>query len=581
MRALKKSVELLCEPGRLRSVVQPVVRTSDSVIIGYEALARMPIEPLHPPNWWLEHADSLGLRRRLELACLAAAASLGDPPADRMLFVNVSPSTLTDPLALRLFDSLPSRLVIEVTEQEAVADYDVLRSHLAPWLALGVRFAVDDTGAGYSSLRHVIELQPDFLKLDRELVREVDRDRNRLALIRAVVAFASEVGTSVIAEGVETQAELDTLREAQVHLVQGFLLARPDEPWPRVAETSGEPGPSTNRSDRAGLNRLRDVLSKAPDVGAACSAVVEHLFRRGQLLPSLYLESQGTLRCIAQRGLWQVLDGMPGSVGITGATWKAGRPIVVDNVATHPDYIEAIPGVVAEMCVPVLADGKAVGALNVESLSPLPHSLLDLLEHCAGLLSDRLREIGERRTATSWQRAARASTAISGLTTGMRMPDKLLGCLQEASDMDSACLILDTVDGPTVKAAVGLLAAQLQGLTAEELESMSSLVGDIRSCYTAGDTSGRGFVGTESLRNGGARAVAVLPLWARRQRLGTLVFAHSKPLRLTGDDIEPLEMLADTVAALLIDHAAVHRSRRFDSHAPLGDAAPIGPPILT
>jgi GAF domain-containing protein len=111
---------------------------------------------------------------------------------------------------------------------------------------------------------------------------------------------------------------------------------------------------------------------------------------------------------------------------------------------------------------------------------------------------------------------------------------------------------------------VGLLATQLQSLPTEELDALSSLVGDIRSSYTGGDTSGRGFVGTESLRNGGARAVAVLPLWARRQRLGTLIFAHSRPLRLTGDDIEPLEMLADTTAAFLLDHSSGRQERGFD-----------------
>jgi len=558
MPAIKTSIKRLCESGRLRSVVQPVVRTSDGVILGYEALARMPIEPLQPPNWWLERAEEVGLRGELELACLVAAAALGDPPSDRMLFVNVSPSTLTDPRALCLLDSLPSRLVIEVTEQEAVADYEELRKHLSPWLSRGVRLAVDDTGAGYSSLRHVIELKPDFLKLDRELVREVDRDRNRLALIRAVVAFASEVGTSVIAEGVETQAELDTLREAEVHLVQGYLLAKPGEPWPRVsAETSRELGPWTTRKESESLERLRDALAKTTDRNGACSVVVEHLFRKGQLLPSLYLESQGRLRCVAQRGLWQVLDGMPGSVGITGKTWKGGQPIAVNDVASHPDYLEAIPGVVAEVCVPVIIEGRAVGALNVESLSPLPIHLLETLVDCARVLSDRLRAIGNRNEDTAWQRAARASMSISGLTGGMRMRDKLLGYLLEASGMDSACLILHTSGGLEVESA-GRLAAQLQSLSTEELDAMSTLVGDIRSCYTAGDTSGRGFVGTESLRNSGARAVAVLPLWARRQRRGTLIFAHSRPLRLTGDEIEPLEMLADSAAALLVDHSSAH-----------------------
>jgi EAL domain-containing protein (putative c-di-GMP-specific phosphodiesterase class I) len=557
MSVLKKSVELLCEPGRVHSVVQPLVRTSDGLILGYEALARMAVEPLQPPNWWLERAAELGLRGKLELACLAAAASIGDPPADRMLFVNVSPSTLTDPEALQLLDSLPSRLVVELTEQEAVEDYEELRRHLAPWLSRGVRFAIDDTGAGYSSLRHVIELQPDFLKLDRELVREVDRDRNRLALIRAVVAFASEVGTSVVAEGVETQAELDTLRDAEVHLVQGYLLARPGEPWPDLS--IGTDGKLRSQDKQgADLDHLRAALSIAADRAAACSVVVEHLFRKGQLLPSVYLESHGHLRCIAQRGLWQVLDGMPGSVGITGKTWKDGHPVVVDNIRTHADYLEAIPGVVAEMCVPVMIEGTSVGALNVESLSPLPRYLLQTLVDCARLLSDRLRAIGDRHAATAWQRAAAASMSISGLTNGVLMVDKLLGCLREASGMDSACLVLDSADGPRVTAAVGSLAAQLRDLTSGELDAMASLVGDIRSCYTAGDTLGRGFVGTDSLRNGAARAVVVLPLWAHRQRLGTLIFAHSRPLRLTGDDIEPLEMLADTAAALLLDHSSTH-----------------------
>ena len=93
--------------------------------------------------------------------------------------------------------------------------------------------------------------------------------------------------------------------------------------------------------------------------------------------------------------------------------------------------------------------------------------------------------------------------------------------------------------------------AACSALTPDELAALSSLVGDIRSCYTAGDASSRGFVGTESLRTAGARAVVVLPLWAQRERLGTVLLAHSKPLRLTGDRVEPLELLADHVAAVL------------------------------
>ena len=279
-----------------------------------------------------------------------------------------------------------------------------------------MRLAVDDAGAGYSSLRHVVELSPDYLKLDRELVRGVDENPNRRALLRAVVAFAQEVGTSVIAEGVETRGELDVLREAEVHLVQGFLLARPGPPWPQIART----GPSTSflidttevhASLQDGIDeaRLRQALGRVDNVVAICELVVEALFRRGHLMSSLYLERNGELRCVSQRGLWQVRDGMPGSAGITGRTWATGRPIIVEDVSSHPDYLEAIPGVVSEICVPILVNGESVGALNVESLSPLTRETTVLTETVARLLADRLGVVGTNLGNTRWQRAAHAS----------------------------------------------------------------------------------------------------------------------------------------------------------------------------
>ena len=134
--------------------------------------------------------------------------------------------------------------------------------------------------------------------------------------------------------------------------------------------------------------------------------MVDHLFRRGEIMPSIYLESEGHLRCIAQRGLWQVLDGMPATAGITGRTWKEGLPIVVDRVGDDPDYLEAIPGVVAEICVPISAGNRAIGALNVESLTPFPPRMFDTLIECARLLGRRLDLVRERTRETSWQRAS-------------------------------------------------------------------------------------------------------------------------------------------------------------------------------
>jgi EAL domain-containing protein (putative c-di-GMP-specific phosphodiesterase class I)/putative methionine-R-sulfoxide reductase with GAF domain len=553
--AIGRAVEHLCEPGIVEAFVQPVVRPADHLVVGYEALARMPVEPFRSPYWWLVEAEQIGLRTELEIACLEAAAALGPPPEERLLFVNLSPSLLCHPRALALLDRLPVRLVIELTEQEAVDDYDALRRDLEPWLSRGVRTAIDDTGAGYSSLRHVIELTPDFLKLDRELVHDLDTDRNRRALVSAVVAFASEVGTSVIAEGVETGRELRVLRDTEVDLVQGYLLARPGPAWPSVTEERSsarmiEPrGPGVNSRSTAG--RLRDALGRATDSKEACSAVVAHLFRQGQIMPSAYLEANGELRCIAQRGLWQVLDGMSDCAGITGRTWNTGRAIVVPDVSKDPDYLEAIPGVVSEICVPIHVDGETVGALNVESLIPLPKGMLGMLEGCAAMLADRLRAIDDHTEASSFDRAARASMSISGLIDSTRLPDHLIRCLRDASRMDSGALIMDGATGPSIAAAVGPLEPELLKLTAADLVDLSALVSDVRSCYTGGDALGRGFVGTDSLRDGGARVVVVLPLWAQRTRLGSVILTHSRPLQLEGDEVRSLETLANHVASTL------------------------------
>ncbi len=572
--AIRRAIQFLCEPGVVEAHVQPVVRPADRLIVGYEALARMPLDPVRAPDWWLAKAEEVGLRASLEMACLAAATVLGSPPDDRLLFVNLSPSLLAEPAALLLLERLPERVVVELTEQEAVEDYDGLRRDLAPWLARGVRIAIDDAGAGYSSLRHVIELTPDFLKLDRELVRDLDRDRNRRALVSAMSAFAAEVGTSVIAEGVETAEEMEVLRDADVDLVQGYLLARPGVPWPALSDQARPAATRVGRQPGVGStteDRMLEALDRAPDSRRACAAVVEHLFRQGQIMPSAYLERHGELRCTAQRGLWQILDGMSGSSGITGRTWKTGKPIVVPDVAKNPAYLEAIPGVVSEICVPIIVGGSAVGALNVESLTPLPEGMLTQMERCADLLAARLEVIGDHREESSWDRTVRASVIISGIIDTPQMPDRLLRCLRDASRMDSAALILNGPDRATVGAAVGPLGEALVGLTSSELHSLSSLVNDIRSCYTGGDALGRGFVGTDSLRDAGARVVMVLPLWAQRTRLGSVVLAHSRPLQLSGEEVRPLETLTDHVASALASRRRVELpapSVRWERRAP-------------
>jgi EAL domain-containing protein (putative c-di-GMP-specific phosphodiesterase class I) len=153
------------------------------------------------------------------------------------LTVNVSPSTL---LAGRLGPLIeesgwdPARLVVEITEHVRVDDYDSLAACTKALRRQGLRLAVDDAGAGYASFRHILALQPDHIKLDRDLIAGIDSDPGRRALVKAVTAFAGDIGATVIAEGIETESELVAARLLGVQGAQGFHIAKPSPiaQWP-------------------------------------------------------------------------------------------------------------------------------------------------------------------------------------------------------------------------------------------------------------------------------------------------------------------------------------------------------------
>ncbi len=156
----------------------------------------------------------------------AALLTLPYVPAPHHLGINVSPAVAVSPALHALLLAVPAgRVVLEITEHEAVADCRALRAALAP-LDGHVRLAIDDVGAGYAGLRHILELRPDILKLDIGLVRDVDRDPARRALIEAMVSFARHLGAQIVAEGVEREEERATLAALGVDHVQGWLFSR-------------------------------------------------------------------------------------------------------------------------------------------------------------------------------------------------------------------------------------------------------------------------------------------------------------------------------------------------------------------
>jgi EAL domain-containing protein (putative c-di-GMP-specific phosphodiesterase class I) len=210
-------------------VFQPMVDLQSREVRGVEALARFAVEPARPPNEWFAEAASIGRGLELELTAVQSAlAALDRLPTDVFLSVNVSPEIATTPeLANVLATVPPERVVVELTEHAPIPDYDTLLPALDVLRAEGVRIAVDDAGAGYSGLRHVLRLRPEILKLDIALTRGIDADPARRALARALAFFAREIDAMIIAEGIETAAELETLRQLGIAWGQGFYVARP------------------------------------------------------------------------------------------------------------------------------------------------------------------------------------------------------------------------------------------------------------------------------------------------------------------------------------------------------------------
>lgn len=219
-------IEALCSTGDFQVFLQPIVGLGDGNLIGAEALTRFRGAT---PDIVFAEAARVGRGVALEVAAAAKAlACLPSVPEGCYLAVNFSPQTLMHDEAVRLLRTVePSRIVVELTEHVAVADYPSLVDVLSPLRESGVRVAVDDTGAGFSSLTQIVKLAPDIVKLDFELVRGVDIDPVRRSLIAAVVAFTGETGSTLVAEGIETRAELGAIVDLGVPAGQGYLLGRP------------------------------------------------------------------------------------------------------------------------------------------------------------------------------------------------------------------------------------------------------------------------------------------------------------------------------------------------------------------
>ena len=222
-------------------VLQPIVDLASGGRVGAEALSRFPPAWSRPPDVCFAEAHSVGLGAELELQALARAAEhLGR--VSGYLAMNVSPRTLTAAACSELLARLPlDRVVLELSEHDPVDDYDVLTAVLAPLRVRGMRLAIDDVGAGFSSLRHIVLTTPDVIKLDRSIVAGVSADPVLHTLVRSLVDFGHGCAAAVVAEGVETAADADALLSLGVDLGQGWHFGRPGPPEDLVDGVPLEP----------------------------------------------------------------------------------------------------------------------------------------------------------------------------------------------------------------------------------------------------------------------------------------------------------------------------------------------------
>jgi EAL domain-containing protein (putative c-di-GMP-specific phosphodiesterase class I) len=211
-------------------LLQPIVELASGRRAGAEALSRFPAAWNQPPDAVFADAELIGEREHLEIQALQQAAD-HLPHTSGYVAMNVSPATLATAECQDVLRRMPlDRVVLELSEHVAIDDYDVLRGLLAPLRSRGMRLAIDDVGAGFSSLRHIVTTAPDVIKLDRSLVAGVAGDAVLATLTRALVDLAGAIGAQVVAEGIETPPDATTLNRLGVHYGQGWHFDRATTP---------------------------------------------------------------------------------------------------------------------------------------------------------------------------------------------------------------------------------------------------------------------------------------------------------------------------------------------------------------
>jgi diguanylate cyclase (GGDEF)-like protein len=226
---VRTRIQAVLSNDALSIAYQPIYNLGQQKVVGFEALSRFTAEPYRPPNIWFDEAARVGLGIELEIRAIEKAlAGLVEFPPDIYLSVNASPGAIISGEVERALELAPlDRIMLEITEHSVIQEYVKVNDALRSLRERGLRIAVDDAGAGYASFRHILKLAPDVIKLDMSLTRDIDSNVASCALASALIKFTEKTGSKIVAEGVETAAELHTLRDLGVAQAQGYFMGRP------------------------------------------------------------------------------------------------------------------------------------------------------------------------------------------------------------------------------------------------------------------------------------------------------------------------------------------------------------------
>jgi EAL domain-containing protein (putative c-di-GMP-specific phosphodiesterase class I) len=237
LRQRRKRLFELVIDGQVRSVYEPIVEVETRTVFGYEALARGPEgTELYTPGKLFAMASEQDLLFQLDCLCRQSALDgARDFPRGAKLFLNVRPTTIHDPNfraealdgTLEQCELSPTDVVFEISEQESIENFEIFREVRDYYGKLGFQIALDDTGAGYASLEAVMELAPDFIKVDRAFVAGIHEDCARQEVLRALQSVAEQIGARIIGEGLDKLEELETLQALGIPYGQGWLFGKP------------------------------------------------------------------------------------------------------------------------------------------------------------------------------------------------------------------------------------------------------------------------------------------------------------------------------------------------------------------